>query len=322
MVLAVSMAWSTSAAAQREAGAFEPVRAQPGEISVAELEELYGDANRLIQKCRLNPDYARRVGTRRLAEAYYIRVIYGSVRLGHTDMDSAVNMLFLAPDMAQELGIRRIVDEEGWPDAWLYRTFGPEAPSHSTPEDVEPAASAPLAEDSRLTGPAIGPELPTPARQNVGLKVRLGAAYYYQAFFAVAVDGGIHLKPSLLLNLEFQAMTADATIITSGIEEIKRVTLFSWAVGLGYKYLKRNVRPYMGLDYTVILYQVDPAAGARFAPGFRGRAGLEFMVDERFGLFVEGHLGGAYARYITEIDDDRPQFQAIVNGTGGIIIQL
>jgi len=344
-VLAAGVGWCASAAAQEggEPGVFEPVRVKPDEISVAQLEEMYSDANRLIQRCRLDTAYARQAGPRRLAEAYYIRVIYASVRLGKYDVDSGVNMLFLAPDMVGEVGLRGIVDEEGWPDAWLYHAFGPEEmfspplvePTPDVPpEPVEPlergeplepvATPEPVAPEPVVRGastPGVITEYAPLPRPRVGLKVRTGASYYYTAHLMMALGAAFHVRPTLLINLEFQTLTSQTDVDGNQAE----VWLISWAVGLGYKNINRRVRPFIGLDFTAILYQVHPSDGARFAPGFRGNGGVEVMVNERFGLFAEGHLGAAYAQNIADAsteEDAWEPFQMILAGGAGVVLQL
>ena len=157
---------------------------------------------------------------------------------------------------------------------------------------------------------------------HVCIKASAGGVYYYQGFFSYGGDIGIHLHKNMLLDLQFKGWTAQAKIITAGVEEIKTVTLIPLSIGASYKSMRGPVHPYIGGDAVFVLYQVHPDTGARFAPGFKVRGGADFKLTESFGLFVGANVGFAYAKHIQEIDSERVQTQFIFDATAGFMIQL
>jgi len=153
---------------------------------------------------------------------------------------------------------------------------------------------------------------------HVCIKASAGAVFYYQGFFSYGGDIGIHVHRNVLIDVQFKGWTAAAII--DGEDKI--VTLIPLALGASYKSMKGRFHPYIGGDAVFVLYQVHPETGARFAPGFKVRGGCDFKITESFGFFVAANLGFAHAKYITDIDPDRPQTQFIGDFGAGIMIQM
>jgi len=153
---------------------------------------------------------------------------------------------------------------------------------------------------------------------HVCIKASAGGVYYYQGFFSYGGDIGIHVHRNVLIDLQFKGWTASAIINN----QKKVVTLIPLAIGASYKGMRGRWHPFVGGDLVFVLYQVHPETGARFAPGFKVRGGVDFKVTESFGFFAALNIGFAHAKYIKDIDRNRPETQLIADGTIGLLIQL
>ncbi len=155
-------------------------------------------------------------------------------------------------------------------------------------------------------------------KAHVCIKASAGGTYYYQGFFSYGGDIGIHVHRNVLIDMQFKGWTASAYVNS----EKKTITLIPLAIGASFKGMRGMVHPFVGGDAVFILYQVHPETGARFAPGFKVRGGIDLKLTEVFGFFAGVNVGFAYAKHIKDVDRRLPETQFLVDGAVGILIQL
>lgn len=177
--------------------------------------------------------------------------------------------------------------------------------------------------NSSLSSEVGGPNLLFRVNPRVGIKAFGGFAMYQESFAEVGLDFSFHLKPTVYLDLEVDGWIGTKHQPRS--DDMWTYALLPFSLGIGFKGQKQPlVHPYAGLGALGILYYIDPdAQRPHFAVGARFKGGVDLMIKQRFGLFVEGSFGFAYAQNITTlVDEDFWPGWFLFSTRAGVIVQL
>jgi len=189
-------------------------------------------------------------------------------------------------------------------------------------DDLAASEDFDLDSSSLKDGPS-GPNLLFRIKPRVGIKAFGGFAVYQESFAEMGVDFSFHLKPTVYLDLEVDGWVGTKHQPRS--DDMWTFALLPFSFGLGLKGQKQPlVHPYAGLSALGILYYIDPETHRpQFAVGARLKGGVDLMIKQRFGLFVEGAFGVAYAPNIaTLVDEDYWPGWILFSARAGVIVQL
>jgi hypothetical protein len=99
-------------------------------------------------------------------------------------------------------------------------------------------------------------------------------------------------------------------------------TIYPLGGGILYKINNTNmVQPYIGAELIAVQYYKDDV-GSDWAGGLRGRAGLDLMVSDSFGLNAELNLGYWSGPTLSRIDDGIKNSGTLPGIVGGASISF
>ena len=108
-------------------------------------------------------------------------------------------------------------------------------------------------------------------------------------------------------------------------DEGRSYTLVPLSLGLGWRLNEgQRFRPYLSMGLSSLLYHIDPQTlSPSFAVGARGRIGLEYLITDQSGWFIDAEPGVVYAKSIRVLVD--PEFAGITSQfviRSGILLQF
>jgi len=183
-------------------------------------------------------------------------------------------------------------------------------------EDM-PGASTLLGHDS------TGPELLFRIDPRLGIKAFGGVAFWQEPHGEFGLDFSIHVKPQAFFDVEVG--TWIGTKHQPGSDDLWTYALLPFSIGFGAKGQRLPlVHPYVVGAAMGIVYFVSPNNGLpQLAFGGCVKGGIDLMIKQRFGLFVEGSVGGVYAGHITSVvDEDYWPGHVVLSLNTGVILQL
>jgi hypothetical protein len=128
----------------------------------------------------------------------------------------------------------------------------------------------------------------------VSITGRLGYSRF-QAFNFITYGAEIGVHPvenlAVLAGLEGYSVRRDVPqeLQDAGAPPVVWNSIMPINIGAAYKFFNDPIRPYVGGDMLIIPGYVQDASGA--AVGLRVRGGLDYMINDNFGLNVNAALG-------------------------------
>ena len=143
------------------------------------------------------------------------------------------------------------------------------------------------------------------ARSPVTVTARGGYSRYQTlGFVSYGAEAGIPLTKSMYLKMGAEAFSVKREIPieyqTVGGPQFTWETILPIGFGLYYQRTTTNIRPYVGGDLTITPYTAD----FKVAPGFRVRAGSDFMIVDNFGFNLNLGAGFWYGADLARVADD------------------